>query len=120
MLIADGFDEAVLGVARRCGQPDLIAYDVEKIIEILVTRDDMTYEEAVEFFDFNIAGAWMGEETPIFIIKMTIEEVTANLEETDGHNKMEIRAGADRGLLEDKGAGPSGKPKNRRPTGTNL
>jgi len=77
MLVADGYDEAVLGVARRCSQPDLIAYDVEKIIEILMTRDDMTYEDAVEFFDFNIAGAWVGEETPIFIHKMTIEEVTA-------------------------------------------
>ena len=77
MLVADGYDEAVLGVARRCSQPDLIAYDVEKIIEILMTRDDMTYEDAVEFFDFNIAGAWVGEETPIFINKMTIEEVTA-------------------------------------------
>jgi hypothetical protein len=77
MLVADGYDEAVLGIARRCSQPDLIAYDVEKIIEILMTRDDMTYEDAVEFFDFNIAGAWVGEETPIFIYKMTIEEVTA-------------------------------------------
>tara|TARA_R100000306_G_C4321368_1_gene115313 strand:+ start:468 stop:701 length:234 start_codon:yes stop_codon:yes gene_type:complete len=77
MLVADGYDEAVLGIARRCSQPDLIAYDVEKIIEILMTRSDMTYEEAVEFFDFNIAGAWVGEETPIFIYKMTIEEVTA-------------------------------------------
>tara|TARA_R100000093_G_C1883226_1_gene54753 strand:+ start:217 stop:450 length:234 start_codon:yes stop_codon:yes gene_type:complete len=77
MLVADGYDEAVLGIARRCSQPDLIAYDVEKIIEILMTRDDMTYEVAVEFFDFNIAGAWVGEETPIFIYKMTIEEVTA-------------------------------------------
>jgi hypothetical protein len=76
MLVADGYDEAVLGIARRCSQPDLIAYDVEKIIEILMTRDDMTYED-VEFFDFNIAGAWVGEETPIFIYKMTIEEVTA-------------------------------------------
>ena len=77
MLVADGYDEAVLGIARRCSQPDLIAYDVEKIIEILMTRDDMTYEVAVEFFDFNIAGAWVGEETPIFIYKMTIEEVSA-------------------------------------------
>ena len=81
MLIADGYDEAVLGVARRCAQPDLIAYDVEKIIEILMTRDEMTYEDAVEYFDFNIAGAWVGEETPCFINKMTIEEVTATLEE---------------------------------------
>ena len=81
MLIADGYDEAVLGVARRCAQPDLIAYDVEKIIEILMTRDEMSYEDAVEFFDFNIVGAWVGEETPIFINNMTLEEITANLED---------------------------------------
>ena len=75
MLIADGYDEAVLGVAQRCSQPDLIAYDVEKIIEILMTRDEMTYEEAVEFFEFNIAGAWVGEETPCFINKGTLMEI---------------------------------------------
>ena len=27
----------------------------------------MTYGEAVEFFDFNVIGSWMGEETPEFI-----------------------------------------------------
>ena len=54
MMIADGYDAAIIGVARRCGQPDLIAYDLEKIIEILVKRDGMSYEEAVEYFEFNI------------------------------------------------------------------
>ena len=64
---ADGFDEAILGVAQRCGQAEIIAYDTEKILEILQAREGMTAEEAVEYFEFNIAGAWVGEETPIFI-----------------------------------------------------
>jgi|TARA_R110002020_G_C16091602_1_gene757942 hypothetical protein len=67
MIIANGFDEAKIGVARRCGQPDLIAYDLEKIIEILIERDGMSHEEAVEYFEFNIVGAWIGDDTPCFI-----------------------------------------------------
>ena len=66
-MVINGYDEAIIGVARRCGQPDLIAYDLEKIIEILVKRDGMSYEEAVEYFEFNIVGAWMGDATPCFI-----------------------------------------------------
>ena len=27
----------------------------------------MTYEEAVEYYEFNIVGAWLGEFTPVFI-----------------------------------------------------
>jgi hypothetical protein len=66
-LKADGFDQAIIGIASRLGQPDIIAYDVSKIIQILMERDNMEYEEAQEFFDFNIIGAYMGEHTPIFI-----------------------------------------------------
>ena len=32
-----------------------------------MTRDGMTYEEAIEFFEFNIKGSWMGEYTPVYI-----------------------------------------------------
>jgi hypothetical protein len=46
MLTADGLDAAILGVGERCGQPDIVAYDVAKIIEILMDRDGMSYEEA--------------------------------------------------------------------------
>ena len=66
-LKADGFDDAIIGIASRCGQNDLIAYDVSKIIQILMDRDGMEYDEAQEFFEFNIIGAYMGEHTPIFI-----------------------------------------------------
>ena len=54
-------------MAERIGLGPVVAYDTEKIIEILVSRDEMSYEEAYEYFDFNIKGAWVGEFTPIFI-----------------------------------------------------
>jgi hypothetical protein len=67
MLIADGLDAAIIGVGARCGQPDIVAYNVEKVLEILVARDGMTYEEALEFYEFNIAGAWVGDQTPLWV-----------------------------------------------------
>ena len=67
MLIADGLDAAIIGVGARCGQPDIVAYNVEKVLEILVARDGMTYEEALEFYELNIAGAWVGDQTPLWV-----------------------------------------------------
>jgi hypothetical protein len=65
LLFADGFDEAIIGVAERIGMEPVVAYDTNKIIEILAR--EMTEDEAVEFFEFNILGAYMGKRTPIFI-----------------------------------------------------
>jgi len=66
VLKADGFDDAVIGVASRCGSSDVLAYDVEKII-LKLMLDGMSREEAEEFFEFNILGAYVGEYTPVFI-----------------------------------------------------
>jgi|TARA_R110000787_G_scaffold10531_2_gene35684 hypothetical protein len=66
MLKADGFDEAIIGIGNRCGQPDILAYDVNKCIKILMDQG-MTDEEAIDYFEFNVVGAWVGEETPIFV-----------------------------------------------------
>jgi hypothetical protein len=68
ILLADGFEEAFMGLASRFGfnQP-VAAYDYEKCIDILVTRDGMDREEAEEYFDFNVIGAWVGELPPIFV-----------------------------------------------------
>ncbi len=65
--ICDGFDEAIIGVAERINLGPVAAYSVEKIIEILMERDEMTYEDAYEYFSYNVIGAWMGEYTPVFI-----------------------------------------------------
>ena len=75
MLKANGFDEAVLGIGRRCGQEDILVYDFEKCVDVLVKRDGMTDEEAIEFLEFNTVGAWVGEQTPLFLYKTTLEEI---------------------------------------------
>ena len=71
LLKADGFDEAVIGVVERLGT-QAICYDTEKIIEILMR--DMSEEEALEYFQYNIAGAWVGEHTPFFLTRNSFEK----------------------------------------------
>jgi hypothetical protein len=65
-LLADGFEAALIGYVEQFGRPPIALYDRPKCIEILVTRDKMTPEEAEEFFEFNTIGAWVGESTPAF------------------------------------------------------
>ena len=67
MLFADGLEEAFVGVARRCGQPDLAVYSIPLAIRVLVQRDGMSEEEAREYREFNSIGAGGGEETPIWL-----------------------------------------------------
>ena len=64
-LKADGFDDCVLGYSEGFEEPRLI-YSVTLILEKLMTRDNMEYHTAVEFFNFNIEGAYVGLQTPIF------------------------------------------------------
>ena len=66
ILTCDGFDDAFLGVVERFNQQPLALYDKEKMLSIMVQRDEMTYEQALEFFDYNVQGAWAGEGTPAF------------------------------------------------------
>ena len=64
------FDAAILGVAERIGMSPIVAYDTAKIIDILCERDGMEGDEAAEYFEFNIAGAYVGDRTPIFIARI--------------------------------------------------
>ena len=67
-LLADGFEDAFIGVARIFTRA-LACYDYEQCINILVLRDRMSREDAVEFFDFNVQGAYVGENTPVFLTR---------------------------------------------------
>jgi hypothetical protein len=67
MYKADGFEGAKLGIMRRCGQKDIMTYDYGKCVKILMDRDGMSYDDAVEFMEFNVVGAWIGAETPGFV-----------------------------------------------------
>lgn len=66
-LVADDFAEAFVGVSYRCGKDSLAVYSVPKCIDILMKRDGMSFEDASEFFEFNVAGAWLGDGTPIWL-----------------------------------------------------
>jgi len=67
LLFMDGpeFDEAILGVAERAGGQAVVAYDTEKVLRVL--EQDMSADEAREYFDFNIGCAYVGEKTPVYI-----------------------------------------------------
>lgn len=67
ILLLDGFDEAFLGLGRRVGCRVVAVYDRDRCLELLVQRDGMSEEEAIEHFDFNVSGAWVGEQTPLFL-----------------------------------------------------
>jgi len=64
ILLATGFEEAFMGIARQFGRPFAV-YNFEKCLEIL--EQDMASEEAIEYFYFNVEGAHVGENTPAFL-----------------------------------------------------
>jgi len=75
MIRAVGLDDAIIGVGQRCGDVNVIVYDSQKIVDILVERDGMNREEAWEYFEFNILGAYVGESTPMYLLPLTLEEI---------------------------------------------
>lgn len=67
LLEPPSFDKAFIGLANRFGFPTPVAcYDVEKLLAIL-QEDGLSAEDAQEYFEVNIEGAWLGEGTPIFL-----------------------------------------------------
>ena len=64
---ADGFEDAIIGVGGRINMPEVLIYSYNKCVKILMKRDNFTYEEAIEWMDYNVVGSWVGETTPIFV-----------------------------------------------------
>jgi hypothetical protein len=62
LIKAEGFDDAIIGI---CTNSQRLVYSVQKSIEIL--KLEMSHEEAVEHFYFNVAGADVGKQTPIWV-----------------------------------------------------
>mgnify|MGYP001476969819 FL=1 len=67
------FDSAVLGTSQRIGMEDCIVYDVNEVLLILM--QDMSEEDALEHFNYNMAGSYVGETTPIFLWPRTMKEI---------------------------------------------
>ena len=61
--IADGFDEAVIGVDVV---GERIIYSVQKVIDILIERDGMDEQDAIDWYEYNMQSTYVGEHTPIW------------------------------------------------------
>jgi len=66
ILLADGFEKAFIGVGSAFYNPPCAVYDYDKCVDVLI-ESGCDYEEAVEYFEFNVIGAYVGEQTPIFM-----------------------------------------------------
>ncbi len=86
---ADGFDDCIIGVGQQFtegGQVFIFIYSKRAIIESIAndiveeignrvnTSDaervelaSSAYDDALEFFDYNIAGAYIGRGMPVFL-----------------------------------------------------
>ncbi len=68
LLVADGLDSAIIGVtAYQPGRPQAVVYDYERCVAHFIAQG-MTDEDAREWMEFNVVGAWHGEQTPIYLI----------------------------------------------------
>jgi hypothetical protein len=75
-MLFDGFEKAFLGILRRCGQSIPIAiYDYGRCMDILMERDGMEEDEAVEWIEHNSIGAWVGDGTPAMLFRCGLSEL---------------------------------------------
>ena len=73
MLFADGFDDALIGMAQSACKATVALYDTDLCVAVLVERDGMTEEEALDYLYFNVVNSYIGENTPMFATMVTKE-----------------------------------------------
>ena len=87
MIKAEGYDDCILGIAEVWDGNERvhrIVYDALNIVDVLIERDGMSQEEAIEYFEFNIDGAYVGKATPVFMFRSDlkmIEELAEHLDD---------------------------------------
>jgi len=64
-VMLDGFDNCVVGVSESFGEEPRLIYSKSKIIKVLM--ENMSREDAVEYYYYNIVGGHFGTQNPIFI-----------------------------------------------------
>lgn len=65
-IVLDGFDDAIIGISE-CGR---VIYNIDKMIKILVSDNEMSEIEALEYLDFNVLCGHFGDYSPIYLIDL--------------------------------------------------
>ena len=63
------YDDCIIGVVEQFGRPPIVCYDKNKVLEKL-QKDGMNECEAMEYFEYNQIGAYVGEKTPCFLERL--------------------------------------------------
>jgi len=69
MLEPSYFDKAIVGVVQRTNQVQAICYDADKCIKLLAKYEKISEDDAVEYFEYNTQGSYVGEHTPVFLYR---------------------------------------------------
>ena len=60
------FNQCIVGIVERINLTS-ICYDTSKIIEALMEDSEMSYDDAWEYYEYNIQDAYMGIHSPVFL-----------------------------------------------------
>ena len=66
LVLPDEYAMALVGVAHQFNKT-LAVYDSRKVIEIIMDVQGITDMEAKDYFEYNIKGSWVGDNTPLFL-----------------------------------------------------
>ena len=77
-ILLDGLEGAIIGIVEEFGNARRVLYSKQKILEILCERDGMTYDEAEEFYDYNILGLHASEQNAVFLDILLQPELVDN------------------------------------------
>jgi len=81
LILPEQYNKAIIGMASRINFGPVVAYDVQKLIEILATEMEVDEDDIEEFgdeesarhfrarehYEYNIVGGYLGENMPIFV-----------------------------------------------------
>jgi hypothetical protein len=70
-------DKAIIGTTMTYQEGERVpvfVYSGKEIISILMERDGMEWDDAMDFIDFNIDSAYIGKDTPLLVWPVIDEE----------------------------------------------
>lgn len=67
-ILIDGFEDAFLGFSQRVTECVVAVYSFEKMIIIGMERDGQTFDESLEYVEYNCMQGWIDERTPIVVV----------------------------------------------------
>jgi len=63
--VMDGYDNCIIGISSTL----VLVYSMSQLITTLMVQDDMTREDAIEWYSYNMVRSldYLGENAPIFV-----------------------------------------------------